>query len=137
MIATEYLENTLKQWNREYKKGFTSYMVLLLLFDKAMYGYEITTKLSELTNSKISFQDSGSYQILKNLKSKKFITSENKKSDQGPNRIYYSVTSSGKELIERFTYEYIVPINSALNNSISKHFPDCFNSNVSKGDIDE
>ena len=123
MKYSKNVEKTLKLWDKEYKKGFTSYVILLFLKTETLYGYEIKGKLEELTSKAISYQDSGIYQILKKLSSKKLVTSEKRESNKGPMRKYYSITDAGIQLIELYTIHYVLPINKALNDLIRKKFP--------------
>ncbi len=118
------LDKTIALWKKEYKKGFTSFMILLLLKGHSMYGYQIKQKLAEITGEKVHFQDSAVYHILKKLRKKEFVTSEWRESNMGPKRKYYVITNSGERLINIFAIEYICPMNKALNNLIKKHFPD-------------
>lgn len=122
MKNQKYIEKTLHQWDKEYKKGFTSYVILIFLKKQTMYGYEIKSKLEELTSSAITYQDSGIYQILKKLSSKKMVTIEIRKSNKGPKRKYYSITEAGLQLIEVFTKQYVMPTNRALEELISESF---------------
>ena len=117
------VENTLKLWNKEYKKGFFSYIILLLLKDNSLYGMEINNKLLEITGGKVSFQESGTYHILKKLRENGFIKGKWKKSMKGPKRKYYTITESGDQLLKVFTENYILPINNAVKNLLSRHFP--------------
>lgn len=122
MNSSKNVEKTLKQWDKEYKKSFTSYVILLFLKTETLYGYEIKNKLEELTSNAISFQDSGIYQILKKLNSKKLVTSEKITSKKGPVRKYYSITDAGLQLIELYTTHYVLPINKALDDLIKEKF---------------
>ncbi len=122
MKYSKNVEKTLKLWDKEYKKGFTSYVILLFLKTETLYGYEIKGKLEELTSNAISYQDSGVYQILKKLSSKKLVTSEKRESNKGPMRKYYTITDAGIQLIELYTIHYVLPINKALNDLIRKKF---------------
>jgi len=124
MKYSKNIDRTLRQWDKEYKKGFTSYVILLFLKNETLYGYEIKNKLEELTDHAISYQDSGIYQILKKLSSKKLVVSEKKVSNKGPIRKYYSITDAGLQLIELFTKDYVLPINNALDDLIRKTFPE-------------
>ncbi len=122
MKYSKNVEKTLKQWDKEYKKSFTSYVILLFLKTETLYGYEIKNKLEELASNAISFQDSGIYQILKKLSSKKLVTSEKRESNKGPMRKYYSITDAGLQLIELYTTHYVLPINKALYDLIKEKF---------------
>jgi len=108
------IEKTSKTWEKEFKKGFTAYIILRFLSGKDMYGYEIKSKLDELMQSNTQFQESGIYQNLKKLKSKKFVTSETRKSKKGPKRKYYIITKSGKELLKIFTNNFIYPVSKSI-----------------------
>ncbi|MEA2103140.1 MAG: PadR family transcriptional regulator [Candidatus Cloacimonadota bacterium] len=118
------LEKTVLLWKKEYKKGFTSFMILLLLKEHSMYGYEIKQQLGELTGEQVQFQDSAVYHILKRMNKKEFVTFEWRKSTKGPKRKYYVITNTGKQLVKIFAVEYIRPMSNALNTLMKKHFPD-------------
>lgn len=119
------ISKTLKIWKREYKKGSTSYMILLLLMDKPRYGYQLLHELNQLTGNQVSFEYSGIYQILKNLTGDKYIKYNWQKSNRGPDRKYYHITLRGKKLIKDFTFDFLTVINGAINNLIITHFPEC------------
>ncbi|NOR45928.1 MAG: PadR family transcriptional regulator [Candidatus Delongbacteria bacterium] len=114
MKTQKIIEKTFKTWEKEFKKGFSSYIILKLLNDKDMYGYEIKAKLDEILVSDVQFQESGIYQNLKKLKSKKFVISDTRKSEKGPKRKYYIITKSGKELLKTFTNNFIYPVSKSI-----------------------
>ena len=114
MSTQKRIEKTIKAWEKEFKKGFTAYIILKFLKEKDMYGYEIKAKLDELLNSDIQFQESGIYQNLKKLKNKKFVKSETRDSEKGPKRKYYIITRSGSELLKTFTDNFIYPISKSI-----------------------
>ncbi|MBN2790350.1 MAG: PadR family transcriptional regulator [Candidatus Delongbacteria bacterium] len=128
-MTKKNIEKTYKVWEKEFKKGFSSYIILKLLNDKDMYGYEIKAKLDEILVSDVQFQESGIYQNLKKLKSKKFVTSEIRKSEVGPKRKYYIITKSGIELLKTFTDHFIYPV--------SKSIVEMIESEKKKGDLSE
>ena len=114
MKTQKIIEKTFKTWEKEFKKGFTAYIILRLLSNRDMYGYEIKAKLDDMLVSDVQFQESGIYQNLKKLKSKKFVISETKKSEKGPKRKYYIITKSGKELLKTFTNNFIYPVSKSI-----------------------
>lgn len=114
------IEKTFKAWEKEFKKGFTAYIILKLLNKKDMYGYEIKAKLDEILVSDVQIQESGIYQNLKKLKSKKFVTSEARKSEVGPKRKYYIITKSGIELLNEFTNHFIYPVSKSIVEMIER-----------------
>lgn len=118
------VEKTLKLWNKEYKKGFFSYIILLMLKEKPMYGFEIYNRFMEITKNKVPFQESAVYHILKKLKEKGFISAYWQKSDRGPKRKYYTIDAAGVQLLEIFTANYILPINRAVEDLIANVLPE-------------
>jgi PadR family transcriptional regulator PadR len=89
-----------------------------------MYGLEITRRLSEISGSRIVFQESGIYQTLKNLKKNGMVSTEWVKSNKGPKRKYYTLEEPGEELLSLFTENYILPIINTSTQLVREHFPD-------------
>ena len=110
----------LSTWDREYKKGFLSYLVLLMIKEGAGYGYEIFRKLS----GKIDLQISGIYHILKRLEKQGLVSFKWHDSIKGPKRKYYTATPQGEKTLRAFTYNSIKPIMETVNGLIVKHFPE-------------
>ncbi len=114
------VEKTLDVWEKEFKKGLTSYMILLLLRNGKKYGYEIKQELCHSTEDKLNFNESSIYQILKKLKAKGFIDSEWGQAEKGPKRKYYSITKSGLQLVSVFTRNYIIHMRKSLESIMPK-----------------
>jgi len=120
----ESIDHMLKVWGKEYKKGFSGYFILLLLKERSMYGLEINRQLMQISQSKIVFQESAIYQILKNLKKNGMVSTKSLKSNQGPPRKYYTIEKPGEKLLNLFTREYILPLIHTSNQLIRNQFPD-------------
>ena len=123
MNVAENVEKMLKNWGKEYKKGLMGYFILLFLKDRSMYGFEINKQLVEMTQAKMTFQESGIYQILKNLQGNGMVSTEWKESTKGPKRKYYNIAEPGEQLLELFTKDYILPIINTSFKLVKKHFP--------------
>ncbi len=123
MSVPDNVEKMLKNWGKEYKKGFMGYFILLFLKERSMYGFEITKQLVELTQGKVPFQESGIYQVLKNLLANGMVSTEWKESTKGPRRKYYKIEAPGELLLELFTKDYILPIINTSFQLVKKHFP--------------
>ncbi len=108
----------LNVWDREYKKGFLSYLVLLMVKDQPGYGYEIFRKLSD----KMNLQISSVYHVLNRMERKRLVEFQWMISNKGPKRKYYSITENGEKLIEKFTFKSIIPIMETVNGLIDKHY---------------
>jgi len=124
MEVSKNVQHMLNNWGKEYKKGFMGYFILLLLKERSMYGFELNKKLLEISQSKIIFQESGIYQILKNLKKNGMVSTQWKKSSLGPKRKYYTIEKSGEKLLILFTKDFILPILKTASQMVKKHFPD-------------
>lgn len=124
MSNDKNIQKSIANWEKEYKKGFTAYIVLVFLKNQTMYGYEIRKKLEELTDNSITYQDSAIYQILKRLSQNKLVTFETRKSYHGPPRKYYTITDSGLKAVNLFTQKHVRPIQRAISVLLADHFPE-------------
>ena len=82
--------------NRELLKGSTNMLILSLLENENMYGYQMIKELSKKSQNVFEFQEGTLYPILHSLEEKNFISSYwdtvgNKK------RKYYAITKEGKK----------------------------------------
>ncbi len=119
MKLKKNVQKTMVVWQREYKKGLTAYMILLLLKDDSLYGYQLTTMMTELMCNRVVFKENAIYSILKQLHKKEFVSYEWKNSTKGPKRKYYQITDSGNQLIETFTNEYVTPMLNGLGSLVA------------------
>ncbi|GEM_PF-1291302 len=115
-------QKLMKSWSREYKKGFSAYFLLLFMKDEPTYGFELSRRLQAVSHN-LPFNESGIYQQLKKLENADLIHSEWRRSDQGPRRKYYQLTSQGNELLAEFTQTMVMPLVLALGRLIQFHFP--------------
>ncbi len=124
MESNKNVAKLLKRWGKEYKKGFTGYFILMFLMEGEMYGFQITKRLSEISDSKINFGESGIYQILKTLERNGMVSTHWKKSSRGPQRKYYVLEEPGRILLDVFTKDYILPIIDTATRLVERHYPD-------------
>jgi DNA-binding PadR family transcriptional regulator len=77
-------------------KGTLNPIILKMLSERGrMYGYEITQLVKELTNGKIELTFGALYPILHKLEQEGIVKTESEVINNR-NRIYYSLTDSGK-----------------------------------------
>ncbi|WP_156291875.1 PadR family transcriptional regulator [Oceanobacillus salinisoli] len=81
----------------ELLKGSTSIILLSLLLEKEMYGYEITEKVHQVSEGYLSYKEGTLYPALKRLELAGFVESYWQKSSDGPRRKYYRITTAGKK----------------------------------------
>ncbi len=79
--------------NIQFKKGVIELCVLSMLMEDDMYGYELSSVLSQ----EINISDGGIYPVLRRLKTDKFVDTYLKESNEGPPRKYYTLTTDGEE----------------------------------------
>lgn len=92
--------------NSELLKGSTQLLVLKLLEQKDMYGYEIIKEISSLSNGVFQFKEGSLYPILHSLENKKYIKSYWESSTSARNRKYYQITKSGKAVLQEKVEEW-------------------------------
>jgi len=89
--------------NIQFKKGVLELCVLSLLYHSEMYGYELTSKLSEA----IKISDGTIYPLLRRLKNEGYVTTYLAESSEGPPRKYYKLTETGSSYKDNLITEWI------------------------------
>ena len=100
--------------NKELLKGSTNILVLSLLENENMYGYQIIKELSKKSQKVFEFQEGTLYPILHNLEAKNFISSY-WDTTVGKKRKYYSITKEGKKQLKEKKEEWKI-----FSNGINK-----------------
>lgn len=83
----------------ELVKGSTEVILLSLLEDKDMYGYELAQQIEQASEGYLRFKEGTLYPALKKLETGGFVTSYWLASSEGPKRKYYSITLTGKHAL--------------------------------------
>lgn len=109
MLNTNGGENV----NIQFKKGVLELCVLALLHHGEMYGYELTSKLSEA----ISISDGTIYPLLRRLKIEGYVTTYLSESNEGPPRKYYRLTDTGLSYKKQLILEWSA-LSAGVNNLI-------------------
>ena len=87
--------------DKELLKGSIDILILALSSAREVYGYEITKKIKDYTNSLYEMGEGTLYPALKRLEDKKYLTSYWGEADKGGRRKYYSITLEGKNELKR------------------------------------
>lgn len=85
--------------NKELLKGSTELIVLSVLENENMYGYQMIKELREKSENVFEFQEGTLYPILHKLEEKKWILSYWDEKG-GKKRKYYSITKDGKKQLK-------------------------------------
>lgn len=87
-----------------FKRATSPLVVLALLRERAMYGYEISAEMNQRSNGE--FTISVLYPVLYRLQEQGYIEISATEIVEGRARSYYQITQSGKEYLKRTVQEY-------------------------------
>jgi len=94
--------------NKAMLKGNTQTLILSLLNQKSMYGYEIIKKLEISSNGLFNLKEGTLYPILHNLEKSKHIESYWEETEAKRKRKYYEITENGKKELGKRKHEWSV-----------------------------
>jgi PadR family transcriptional regulator PadR len=101
-MANDDIGELLNKWEETYKKGLLSFWILLLLYERPTYPYEMSAEVARISQGTISVDDNSIYRALNRFESVSIVKSELQQSSTGPQRKYYSLTNTGKALLTEF-----------------------------------
>ena len=84
-------------FNRELVKGSTSLLLLQLLDERDMYGYELVKELEKRSGNEFSVKEGTLYPALHKLEKQEYIECYWQEQEKGPARKYYHITEPGKK----------------------------------------
>lgn len=91
--------------NTQFKKGVLELIVLLCVYKKDMYGYELVSEVSKVIN----VNEGTIYPLLKRLTNEHYFETYLRESTEGPPRKYYHLTAAGvlyRETLEQEWNEF-------------------------------
>ncbi|MBQ9148856.1 MAG: helix-turn-helix transcriptional regulator [Oscillospiraceae bacterium] len=80
--------------------GSTPMLVLSLLKDKDMYGYEMVAELARRSDDTFQLKEGTLYPLLHTLEKNKWVTSYTSATPTGRERKYYRLTGEGRAQLE-------------------------------------
>ena len=101
-MPNDDISELLNKWEETYKKGLLSFWILLLLYERPSYPYEMSVEVVKISQGTISVDDNSIYRALNRFESVGIVRSELQQSSTGPQRKYYSLTNTGKTLLAEF-----------------------------------
>lgn len=84
----------------------TSMLLLKLLEEEDMYGYQMIRKLEERSNQVFSLKEGTLYPILHGLEEEEAVESYEKCAETGRMRKYYRLTKKGEKLLRKKQKEW-------------------------------
>ncbi|WP_407271668.1 PadR family transcriptional regulator [Radiobacillus sp. PE A8.2] len=109
-------------FDRELVKGSTSLLVLQLLNDRDMYGYELVKEMDKRSNHNFQVKEGTLYPALHKLEKQEYIEFYWQQQEKGPARKYYRITDEGKKILGEKTSEwhrYVQVMNNLIGRSES------------------
>ena len=88
------------------RKGSTSTLILSLLSDEPMYGYQITQELQRRSEGYFEMKEGLLYPALHRLEQDGLLRSEWRRVGGSRRRKYYSVTEEGRKVLARSVAEW-------------------------------
>lgn len=92
--------------------GSTTMLILKLVEETDMYGYQMIEELSKKSNNIFALKAGTLYPLLHTLEQKDFLTSYEKTTDNDRIRKYYSITQKGRKYLQEKTKEWEVYTNA-------------------------
>ena len=81
-------------------------MLLQLLGERDMYGYELVKELEKRSSNEFTFKEGTLYPALHKLEKQEYIECYWQEQQKGPARKYYRITEAGKEMLLEKTREW-------------------------------
>lgn len=108
--------------NKNLVTGSTTMLILKLLENNDMYGYEMIEELLKQSNDTFSLKAGTLYPLLHRLEGKGMLESYEENADSGRVRKYYSITKKGKGMLTEKQKEwqsYVSAINQVLEGGVN------------------
>lgn len=98
--------------NKNLITGSTAMLILKLLNEEDMYGYEMIETLAKRSDDTFSLKAGTLYPLLHDLEDKDMVNSYEKNADSGRVRKYYSITKKGKNVLAEKENEWRTYVNA-------------------------
>ena len=89
-----------------FKKGSVEMLILTLLNDQTMYGYQISQEISGRSGNIINIPEGSLYPTLYKLLEENYVADERRLVGKRMSRIYYSITDKGRERLQDLYRDY-------------------------------
>lgn len=107
-------------FNRELVKGSTSLLVLQLLNECDMYGYQLVKEIDKRSDQNIQMKEGTLYPALHKLEKQEYVECYWQDQAKGPARKYYRITEPGQAILAERTSEwhrYVKVMNDLIGSS--------------------
>ena len=93
-------------YRKELLKGSTDTLLLSLLTNESMYGYQLAKEMGRRSSGYFQFKEGTLYPALHRLERDGLLAGRWETSSSGQNRRYYHVTASGRVRLESMLAEW-------------------------------
>jgi PadR family transcriptional regulator, regulatory protein PadR len=93
-------------FDRELLKGSIALLILKLLSERDMYGYEIIQESVRRSQDAFEFKEGTLYPALHQLHKRGYLRSEWRTGETGKQRKYYSLTAAGRKAAQQSQQEW-------------------------------
>jgi PadR family transcriptional regulator PadR len=104
----------LRKTNPQFMTGIPELLVLRLLSEREMYGYELVQAIQDATGATISLGEGVVYPILHALEERSCLKARSKPVN-GRTRVYYSTTADGRKRLSAMIGEW-----QRINTAVAK-----------------
>ena len=94
--------------DKSLQTGSTTMLLLKLLEDGDLYGYQMIERLEERSNNVFALKAGTLYPLLHNMEEQGLVVSYEQTAETGRKRKYYSLTQKGRELLASKEQEWHV-----------------------------
>jgi len=91
---------------KDLRRGSARVLILAMLAEKPMYGYQIAKELKRRSKGYFAFKEGTLYPALHGLEKDGLLQSEWEVVDKGPSRKYYHLTDDGRKALADSTEEW-------------------------------
>ncbi len=91
--------------NPPFMSGIPELVILRLLSEREMYGYELVKTIRLLSNEELSLAEGVVYPVLHSLEAERALKSR-RRLVAGRNRVYYRTTAAGRRRLNTLSHEW-------------------------------
>ncbi|MFZ0547093.1 MAG: PadR family transcriptional regulator [Candidatus Promineifilaceae bacterium] len=88
------------------RKGSTTLLILALLSEEPMYGYQISQELEQRSGGYFEMKEGLLYPLLHRMKREGLVSSKGQEASGARRRKYYAITAEGKQALKEQTQEW-------------------------------
>ena len=100
------MEKSKSNLTRNLKKATIEMLLLKLLSENDMYGYQLSQQLKKRSNGAYTILEGSMYPILYRLTDQKYISFYEQKVGKRQTRVYYHIEPDGKEYFHKMLESY-------------------------------